>query len=378
MKAVRLNSSAHKPAIQGKAPALPVARPLLPDAEAIAPYLRRIDNARWYSNFGPLNAELEARLSTHAGGAATCTVANATQGLALLLRAVSRGPGVCLMPGFSFVATAHAAAQAGLTPYFIDVDSASWMLTPERARAAIARATSPVCAIVVVAAFGAMPDLEGFAALERETGVPVIVDAAAAFDTLVSTLASPLLPAVVSLHATKVLGAGEGGYVVAPRAELIEKVRALSSFGFAGSRIASQIGTNAKMSEYGAAIALAALDQWPEQRALWMEAARKLRLALTRRSAVRLQPGWGVDWVSSTCALEVDGAKSAIARLAADGIVACQWWGDGLHREPAFAAFPREKLTNVEALAARVIGAPFFVDMKDADVRRVADALGAM
>jgi dTDP-4-amino-4,6-dideoxygalactose transaminase len=268
--------------------------------------------------------------------------------------------------------------QAGLAPFFVDIDSASWMLTPERARIAIARAASPVSAVVVVAAFGAMPDIEGFAALERETGVPVVVDAAAAFDTLASTPASPLLPSVVSLHATKVLGAGEGGYIVASDRALIEKVRALSSFGFAGSRVASQIGTNAKMSEYGAAVALAALDQWPEQRALWMDAARKLRLALTRRSAVRLQPGWGVDWVSSTCALEVDDAKSAITRLAAEGIVACQWWGDGLHREPAFAAFPREKLTNVETRAARVIGAPFFVDMKDADIRRVADALGAL
>ena len=42
---------------------IPVMRPLLPPAEALLPYLRRMDTSRVYSNFGPLARELEERLA---------------------------------------------------------------------------------------------------------------------------------------------------------------------------------------------------------------------------------------------------------------------------------------------------------------------------
>ena len=35
----------------------------MPDADALLPYLRRIDAARYYSNFGPLVQEFEARIA---------------------------------------------------------------------------------------------------------------------------------------------------------------------------------------------------------------------------------------------------------------------------------------------------------------------------
>ena len=40
---------------------VPVLRPLLPTADRLVPYLRRIDATRIYTNFGPLACELERR-----------------------------------------------------------------------------------------------------------------------------------------------------------------------------------------------------------------------------------------------------------------------------------------------------------------------------
>jgi hypothetical protein len=45
------------------AAAIPVLRPLLPDADRLLPYLRRIDANRTYSNFGPLACEFEDRIA---------------------------------------------------------------------------------------------------------------------------------------------------------------------------------------------------------------------------------------------------------------------------------------------------------------------------
>ena len=46
---------------------IPLMRPRLPDAERLLPYLREIDANRWYTNFGPLEQRLTARLAAHFG-----------------------------------------------------------------------------------------------------------------------------------------------------------------------------------------------------------------------------------------------------------------------------------------------------------------------
>jgi dTDP-4-amino-4,6-dideoxygalactose transaminase len=112
---------------------LPVAHPRMPRAAALLPYLERIDANRNYTNFGPLVTELEARLAKRLGVDPGClvSVANATAGLTLALRsAAGDRPGVCLIPAWTFVATAHAVAAAGFTPHLADVDEDSWALTP--------------------------------------------------------------------------------------------------------------------------------------------------------------------------------------------------------------------------------------------------------
>ena len=43
-------------------PQIPIARPKLPAAERIVPYLKEIDATRYYSNFGPLVSSFEDRI----------------------------------------------------------------------------------------------------------------------------------------------------------------------------------------------------------------------------------------------------------------------------------------------------------------------------
>ena len=107
-------------------------RPRLPPASAILPYLKAIDSARWYSNSGPLVSSLKERLADYFGVPAggVVTVANGTLGLELALQAVGARPGtLCMMPSWTFAATPAAAIRAGLTPWFVDVDAASWALS---------------------------------------------------------------------------------------------------------------------------------------------------------------------------------------------------------------------------------------------------------
>ena len=353
-----------------------VARPRLPAAEAILPYLERIDAARWYSNFGPLLTEFEQRMADRfAGQAAVTTVANATQALSLTLQALDLAPGSYVaLPAWTFVATAHAVTQAGLVPWFLDVDPVTWMLDPDQVADLARDLNAEVGAVIPVCAFGAMPDIDRWLAFREATGVPVVLDAAAAFDTLRDVR----LPAVVSLHATKVLGLGEGGLLVTDDAALALKVRQLTTFGFMGSRESLMPATNAKLSEYAAAVGLAALDSWPGDRLRWMRTAQMLRIALIGRPEVKFQDGWGSSWVTSVCTVGLpDRSAAAVARaLREDGVDTRAWWGGGCQTTPAFADARREPLPVTERLAASTLGLPFFIDMDAGEIAHVADALG--
>ena len=183
--ASRAVAQASAPVAEACKPVL-IAQPELPNAEALLPYLRQIDDSRWYSNFGPLLTAFEARLASRFDPKTQIvTCANATQGLTLCLRALQLPPGsLCAMPAYTFVATAHAVMAAGLTPYFLDVDPDTWTLQPQTVRQAVASAPAPICAVILVAPFGLMPDLAPWLALREEMGVQVVFDAAAAFDDL--------------------------------------------------------------------------------------------------------------------------------------------------------------------------------------------------
>jgi dTDP-4-amino-4,6-dideoxygalactose transaminase len=369
---------AHQVAPSSATPArLAVARPRLPTAEEVLPYLQRIDEARWYSNFGPLLCEFEARLAGRfRDGTHVVTVANATQALTLALMAMELPPGGhVVIPAWTFVATAHAVAQAGLKPWLVDVDPVTGMLEPPAVLALSRDLARDVAAVIPVCAFGDTSTLARWRAFAHATGVPVLVDAAAAFDAVNDAR----LPAVVSLHATKALGVGEGGFLATEDADLAARVRKLTTFGFQGSRVAQAPATNAKLSEYAAAVGLAALDAWPGDRLRWMRAAQMLRIALIGRPEVRFQTGWGTDWITSVCVAGLpDGAAPQVTEaLAEAGVETRAWWGRGCHLEPAFADCRREALPVTEQLASSTIGLPFCIDMTPDETARLAEALEA-
>lgn len=357
-------------------PTIPIMWPKLPSAERLAPYLRAIDSSRVYSNFGPLALSFEDRLAARFGlsGGTITTVANATLGLTLALAAQGARPGtLCAIPAWTFVASAHAATMAGLIPYFVDIDADTWTVDPETIADVIAGAPDVVGAVMPVAPFGRPINVAAWDRFQSRTGLPVVIDAAAGFDAITPGA----VPAVVSLHATKVFGVGEGGFVMSTDASLVGSIRARANFGFAGTREAAMPAANAKLSEYHAAVGLAGLDEWVDVRNEWMAMAQAYRKALPETNRLRFQDGFGQTWVSSTCVLRLTDSHATETEnaLTQDGIETRRWWGEGAHAHPATAAFPRMSLPATQALANSTIAIPFFRDLGSDEIRRVAECV---
>ncbi len=355
---------------------VPVLRPKLPTAAELLPYLTEIDEHRWYSNSGPVVTRLEEQLSRHIGffDRRVVTVANCTLGIttALLARRLPAGS-LCLIPAWTFAATPHAARAAGLTPWFLDVDRRTWALSPDQASDAVRHIRQPVSAVIVVSPFGAPIDVRAWEDFEDRTGIAVIVDAAAGFDTT----RAARIPFVVSLHATKILGAGEGGFIASADAQFLERVRACCNFGFQGSRNAMLPAINAKLSEYHAAVALASLASWPVTRQAHARITAWYRHGIAHLDRVSLQPKYGRGWVSGTTSVLLPpGTRDRVAeKLRESGIETRLWWGTGCHTQPAFQDCPRGDLPVTDELGGRVLGLPHFPDIAKRDIDSVLQAL---
>lgn len=354
-------------------------RPRLPTIDHLSPYLNRIDVNQWYSNHGPLVCELEERLtsrwdnSTH-----VVTVSNATAGVSLTLQALGCAHGTCcLVPTWTFAATPLSVYAAGLIPYFVDVDVDTQLPNIQQIRSAVKDSDHPVSSLIVVYPFGQPIDHRPWEELAGELGIALVFDAAAAFDAWKPTTA----PSVISLHATKILPSGEGGLVISKDRCLIDEIRARQTFGFVGKRESIYQGVNAKMSEYHAAVGLAALDLYPERRAGLYALAKDYKDEINEflSDQVWIEPTFGESWVSMTLNVRVMSTRNLSEiehQLEVCGIQTRRWWGL-CHAMLAMREAPiASTIQGASLLYGQTLGLPFFLDDDlRLDVKQVIKAL---
>lgn len=357
---------------------IPIMRPLLPKAEKILPFLQEIDGNRWYSNFGPLIFRFEEKLAELFGvtNAALITASNGTAAMSALMRGMNVEAGTfCVVPSWTFPATPAAAVEVGLTPYFVDVDAKSWVIEPEELKQQLRLIPGKVGCVIVVAAFGQPVSVAAWDKFTAETGVPVIIDGAAAFDTMLQIPETRMgnTPVMISLHATKTFGIGEGGIVISQNKQLLHKVRQLTNFGFAATREIVLPGVNAKLSEYSAAIGLAAVEEWPQKREKWLKITQHYIDAFAAAKCDAVSHRFNTQWVGSVCNVQIppDCSQNVIEQLAFAGIESRKWWIRGCHEQKAYAHHPRFALPVTENLVNTVIALPFSVDLSEEDIHYV-------
>jgi len=366
---------------------IPLLVPDMPSPKALLPWLERMHSAKHYSNFGPLVQELEAAFASQFGvsNEQLTSVANATLGIELVLQAMNLRPGAhVLVPAFTFVATATAVVRAGYCPVFADVDAHTWMLTPEIAKAACEKIHIDV--VLPVATFGMPHDMKAWQLFEKESGVPVVIDAAAAYGS--QWLQGVEGTLIFSMHTTKSLPAGEGGLVVSTRPEIAEKVRRLSNFGINLNASAvvpvgalSSVGTNAKMSEYHAAIGLASLHKWEEhakkRRSFQADLMQKINEVCGERITWQRQGNGGGLMAPSLLCIRLQSAfeRADLENACAQAhIMTRRWYQPLVHEMVALQPYSHVLDTpQASALGVTLLGLPFFLDMTSMQIRRVLE-----
>ncbi len=321
--------------------------PDMPTVRELYPYLKLIDDNHIYVNRGPLVSKLEDVLSDMVG-VPCVTTSNGTVALELALQAMNVATEI-FTPALTFRATGLAASRSTYNINLVDVTAGTLQMQP---------ITHMYAMQMPVATFGRPVSVPEF-----EYGIcPTIIDAAGAFPAQkVSKLQNFIT--CFSLHATKFVGCGEGGFVASANAEVMATVRDLSTFG--------NHGTNAKMSEYHAAIALASLQRLPakmertEQRIEWY-----LKHGLQSLGHVPYL-------TSMTTLLNIvlhNPVDDVALKLLAAGIETKQWYRPYLNELPQFAGLSAVPVTDY--LRPRILGLPFHNFMSEDDVQLVCATLG--
>jgi dTDP-4-amino-4,6-dideoxygalactose transaminase len=335
----------------------------MPSTDEIIPYLRQIDESKWYSNFGPLNDQLISRLSSyfHVSADNLCLIGNATLGLQAVAELLDIQPSTIFeVPSFTFAASPSALIAARKNLRFIDVDQ-NMRCTP----------TQNSKAVMDVLPFGdSLRTADWMKSLDF-----LIVDAAASFDALKNFGKNVDFGCeyaiVVSLHSTKLLGAGEGGIVISSSSDLIDNIKKWQNFGFdiknTSRRVSTFSGTNAKMSEFSCAIGLASLDRWKSVRARYLAIQSKALEISTRHkfevhSAMRsgfANPYWIIRTSSE------ESTRLLIKQCRDLNIETRLWWQSGCHQMPAFADIDKVELINTNFISKTYLGLPFHLYLND-------------
>jgi dTDP-4-amino-4,6-dideoxygalactose transaminase len=354
-------------------------RPLLPNADAILPYLRQIDDNGQYTNFGQLQSTLLSKLlaiqaNLEAEPVSGVLTSSATLGLELVISCLNLPPkSKILVPALTFVATATAVQRCGHVPVVGDVDPETWMLTTDSL--AGHRNLADIQAVIPVATFGMPQNAMSWSTWSRANKIPVVIDAASSFGAQKS---APGISVVFSFHATKVLSTGEGGLIVTRDKNLAERLKAMANFGIGLNQASA--GTNTKLSEYHAAVGLAHLDIWPSQVQKRNDLLRLYKEALAPRigHTIKLQKDTGLF---AACVFNIQLNSSEFrsqleAAFEKFGIQTRRWYQPLLQHQPLFKGiFQTSETPNADLLSQTLIGLPFFIDLTQDQIERVSDLI---
>lgn len=211
------------------------------------------------TNFGPLQHEFECQLKDVLNVEHLLVVANATIGLQLALK-VFELSGPIATTSFSFAATAQSIEWVGAKPTYVDINRSDWNISvTDLQRAEFANCNG----VMATHVFGAHCDFDGLRAWAGNR--PVIYDAAHAFGTTTGQETNCWQQgdaSVCSLHATKIMHSIEGGFITFKESADCERARKIMNFGLSKDGIPSEMGTNAKMSDFHAAVGLCVLEDF--------------------------------------------------------------------------------------------------------------------
>jgi dTDP-4-amino-4,6-dideoxygalactose transaminase len=344
-----------------------------------------LDSGRYI--LGGRVSEFEREFAAYLGAKRCMGVANGTDALHLALRAVGVGAGdVVITVAHTAVATVAAVEMAGASPLLVDIDPATFTISPEAVEDAIKnyRDRPHIKAILPVHLYGRPADMQEICDIARRYDLKVVEDCAQAHGATIHRMGGGKVgvfgdAAAFSFYPTKNLGAlGDGGAVVTNDAEVAERVGLLREYGWRERYVSDVAGFNSRLDELQAAVLRVKLKYLDEENARRREIAR-IYDDLLAPTSLRLpeRPG-GVESVYHQYVARCDERDGLREHLRERGVGTLVHYPVPVHLQPAYrnrVPAHRGALTATEQAARQVLSLPMQAQLSDAQVERVCEVI---
>lgn len=235
-----------------------VTRSSLPQFEKYVEKIKGIWDSRWLTNNGPIYIEFENKLKKYLECENLELYVNGHMALDISIKALELSGEIITTP-FTFASTTHAIVMNGLTPVFCDIKPNDYTIDENKIEELITEKTSAILAVHV---YGQTCNVNKLQEICKKHNLKLIFDAAHAFGVRIDNkpIANFGDMSMYSFHATKVFHSIEGGAVIFNDKQHERKLKNLRNFGIEGPESVVEVGINAKMNEFAAAMGSCNLD----------------------------------------------------------------------------------------------------------------------
>ena len=324
---------------------------------------------------GPVEL-FETAVAAYCGVKHAVTVANGSDALFLVLKALGVGPGdEVITPANSFIASAWVAVAAGAKPVLVDVRD-DLNINPESLAAAMSSRTKAIIPVHLAGRPAAMDEVN---AIGAKVGIPVIEDAAQAIGARYhgKPVGSLGKAAGFSLHPLKNLGIyGDGGFITTDDAALADKLRLLRNHGLRTRDDCQIWGYNSRLDTTQAAFALIKLrklDTWNKRCHLIAETYRQ---GLRDYVSVPEDQPWELN-VYHNFIITTPMRDQLMTHLKSKGVGSAVHYPVPIHLQPAAKdlGYSKGSFPVVEKLAATMLSLPIYPELEDFEVEYVIQSV---
>lgn len=336
---------------------------------------------------GPEVKQLEAALAAYCGAKHVITCASGTDALLMVLMAKKVGPGDAVFcPSFTFCATGESVALTGATPVFVDVDEATFNISAESLKRAIATAKKlglKLRAVIPVDLFGQPADHDAISSIAAAEGMFVLDDAAQAFGAKYKgkRLGTSALATATSFFPAKPLGCyGDGGAIFTDDDQLAADLRSIRVHGQGSDKYDNvRLGLTGRLDTIQAAVLLEKLQIFDDEIAARNRVAERYARSLGNVVTVpRVAAGSESIWACYTIRLPKGTDRDAFAAaLKAQGVPSAIYYVKSVHMQTAYRHYPVADggLPGCEALSSDVISLPVHAYLDEAAQEQVIKAV---
>lgn len=356
---------------------------------------------------GPKVEAFESALAKYTGANHAIGVSSGTDALLVILMALGVGPGdAVITTPYTFFATAGGISRVGATPIFIDIDPATYNLSPAKLRdylenqcrfengQLIGHNGSRVKAIMPVHLYGLCCQMDEILTLGAEFNLPIIEDAAQALGAEYPLESGALGRAgamgefgYYSFFPSKNLGAfGDGGAVVCRDAAMAARMRSLRNHGMEERYYHRVIGGNFRLDALQAAvlsIKLPHLEKWSAGRRANAAAYRAefARTGLDQKLTLPVEPyaasGATNHHIFNQFVVRAPHRDELCAHLQVNGIGHAIYYPVPLHRQECYAGlgWGEGDFPEAEKAARETLALPIYPELTAEQLRHVVETI---